>query len=168
MHINDNEITRIVELMAKHDLTEIEIKGEDHSLTIKRQHVDSNPPAQIKPHIPEISSSVHEHSIANPPSLSKTDPVSSRTIHEVKEVISSAETINAPLVGIFYTAIDPKANPFVKIGDSVDEESVVCIVEAMKVMNEIKAGKKGIIREILAKNAAPVEFDQPLFKINCD
>jgi acetyl-CoA carboxylase biotin carboxyl carrier protein len=75
------------------------------------------------------------------------------------------ETIDAPIVGTFYVAPAPDADAFVKPGDPVDADTVVCIVEAMKVMNEIKAEKSGVIKKILVDNASPVEFGQPLFEL---
>jgi acetyl-CoA carboxylase biotin carboxyl carrier protein len=75
------------------------------------------------------------------------------------------KTINAPIVGTFYVAASPSDSPFVKVGDYVKEETVVCIVEAMKVMNEVKAGIKGQIVETLLDNACPVEFGTPLFRV---
>lgn len=75
-------------------------------------------------------------------------------------------TINAPIVGTFYISPSPDAQPFVKVGDEVTADTVVCIVEAMKVMNEIKAEKNGVIREILVENSTPVEYGQALFVID--
>jgi acetyl-CoA carboxylase biotin carboxyl carrier protein len=69
------------------------------------------------------------------------------------------------MVGTFYSAPSPDEPPFVKVGDFVEEGKVVCIIEAMKVMNEIKAEAKGVITQVLVENAKPVEFGQPLFKI---
>ena len=74
-------------------------------------------------------------------------------------------TIDSPLVGTLYRAPSPEAAPFVKVGDKVTPDTVVCIVEAMKVMNEIKAEKSGTIRDILVENGSAVEFGQPLFVI---
>ena len=74
-------------------------------------------------------------------------------------------TIDSPLVGTLYRSPSPEAAPFVKVGDKVTPDTVVCIVEAMKVMNEIKAEKSGIIRDILVENGSAVEFGQPLFVI---
>jgi acetyl-CoA carboxylase biotin carboxyl carrier protein len=68
-------------------------------------------------------------------------------------------------VGTFYRAPSPDAKPFVEVGDKVTPDTVVCIVEAMKVMNEIKAEKSGVIKEVLVENAQPVEFGQPLFAL---
>lgn len=73
--------------------------------------------------------------------------------------------IKSPMVGTFYEAPAEKKPPFVKEGDMVEENTVVCIIEAMKVMNEVKAGKKGILKEVLCKNGNPVEFGTKLFKI---
>jgi acetyl-CoA carboxylase biotin carboxyl carrier protein len=73
--------------------------------------------------------------------------------------------IESPLVGTFYTATSPEAPAYVKVGDEVTEDTIVCIVEAMKVMNEITAGFNGTILEILVSNAEPLEYGQPLFKI---
>ena len=75
------------------------------------------------------------------------------------------ESICAPIVGTFYSSPSPDADPFVKVGASVAEGDVLCIIEAMKLMNEIKAEKAGTVRAILVENGAPVEYDQPLFVI---
>jgi acetyl-CoA carboxylase biotin carboxyl carrier protein len=73
--------------------------------------------------------------------------------------------IRSPMVGTFYQAASPESPPFVKVGQEVDEETVVCIIEAMKVMNEIKAETRGVIAEIVAENGKPVQFGQALFKV---
>ncbi len=80
-------------------------------------------------------------------------------------VVAAAAAITSPIVGTFYLAPSPDAQPFVKPGDKVGPETVVCIVEAMKVMNEVKAEVSGVIRRILVENGTPVEFGQPLFEI---
>jgi acetyl-CoA carboxylase biotin carboxyl carrier protein len=85
------------------------------------------------------------------------------------EVQSKAEdslpTFDAPMVGTFYAAASPGADPFVKIGDRVEVNQVICIVEAMKLMNEVSAKFAGIIERVLVENAQPVEFGQPLFAV---
>ena len=73
--------------------------------------------------------------------------------------------VKSPMVGTFYASPSPDQPPFVKVGDRVDEKTVVCIIEAMKVMNEVKAGKKGMIAEILVESSQPVEFGSKLFRI---
>ena len=72
-------------------------------------------------------------------------------------------TIDSPLVGTFYKAASPDAAPFVQVGDRVNPDTTLCIIEAMKVMNEVKAEKSGVIKEILVENGQPVEYGQPMF-----
>ena len=73
--------------------------------------------------------------------------------------------IPSPMVGTFYRCAGPGEKPFVSIGDSVDENTTVCIIEAMKVMNEIKADKKGVILRLMVEDSTPVQYDSPLFEI---
>ena len=87
------------------------------------------------------------------------------TVSEKKENKEDQYFVLSPMVGTFYTASSPDQPPFVKKGDKVEEDTVVCIIEAMKVMNEVKAGKAGVIKEVLAENAQPVEFASKLFCI---
>jgi acetyl-CoA carboxylase biotin carboxyl carrier protein len=75
------------------------------------------------------------------------------------------QDIKSPMIGTFYRAPSPEAAPYVDVGSEVMPDTVVCIIEAMKVMNEIKAEAKGVITKIVAENGKPVEFGQPLFKI---
>lgn len=82
-----------------------------------------------------------------------------------KEYIDSADYITSPMVGTYYSASSPEDAPYVKVGDRVDAETVVCIIEAMKVMNEVKAGMSGVIREVCIDNSQPVEFGTKLFRI---
>jgi acetyl-CoA carboxylase biotin carboxyl carrier protein len=78
---------------------------------------------------------------------------------------SSELEIKSPMIGTFYRAPSPEAAPYVEVGMEVNPDTVVCIIEAMKVMNEIKAEAKGVITQVLIENAKPVEFGQPLFKL---
>lgn len=74
--------------------------------------------------------------------------------------------MNSPMVGTFYSAPNPESEPFVKVGDKINEGDVLCIIEAMKMMNEVKSEFSGIVKQILVENAEPVEFDQTLFVIS--
>ncbi|MEI6781919.1 MAG: acetyl-CoA carboxylase biotin carboxyl carrier protein, partial [Verrucomicrobiota bacterium] len=78
---------------------------------------------------------------------------------------SNEVDIKSPMIGTFYRAPSPESAPYVEVGTEVSPETVVCIIEAMKVMNEIKAEAKGVITQVMLENAKPVEFGQPLFKI---
>jgi acetyl-CoA carboxylase biotin carboxyl carrier protein len=80
-------------------------------------------------------------------------------------VASNESEIKSPMIGTFYRAPSPESGPYVEVGTEVNAETVVCIIEAMKVMNEIKAEVKGVVTQVLVENAKPVEFGQPLFKV---
>ena len=80
-------------------------------------------------------------------------------------VVTGEVEIKSPMIGTFYRAPSPEAASYIEIGSEVNPDTVVCIIEAMKVMNEIKAETKGVITQVLVENAKPVEFGQPLFKV---
>lgn len=101
---------------------------------------------------------VHHH--APPPPSAAAAPIPAAA-----PAAESGTFITAPMVGTFYGSPSPEADPFVKVGDTVTEDTVVCIVEAMKVMNEVKAGVKGVIKEILLETSHPVEFGAKLFRV---
>ena len=133
------EIKTIVKLMSDHDLTEFKIEAEAYNLCIRR--------GCGTPVVAAVAAPVAA------PAAAPAAPA------------APVKTIDAPLVGTFYRAASPEAESFVKVGDTVAEDSVIGIIEAMKVMNEIKAEKSGVIKEILVENGQPVEYGQPLLVI---
>ncbi|MGL4854769.1 MAG: acetyl-CoA carboxylase biotin carboxyl carrier protein [Lentisphaeria bacterium] len=142
------EIAEISRLMEKYGITEFNAETEGHKIQIKRDLA----PVQV----------------AMP--MSYTQPMASPTMPVAVAPESAApaikgEFIESPIVGTFYISPGPDQPSFVKVGDVVSEDTVVCIVEAMKVMNEIKAGKSGKILKIIAKEGTPVEYGEPLFEI---
>lgn len=155
-----DEIKTIVKLMSENDLTEFRIECEDMHLCLKR---GSNQPSVIPQNIIAAPAVAAAPAIAPAaaPAPAKTEeapaPASSGAVADASKIIES------PIVGTFYRASAPGADPMVKAGSKVDAETVVCIIEAMKVMNEIKAEKSGVIKEILVENGQPVEFGQPIF-----
>lgn len=153
------EIKRIVELMDQHglsvfkleqDQTKLELKkGGDLDVKAIQNLLGSAPPAQFAPAYPA------------PPTTGGTPaPVAAEVglPANVKEVVS-------PMVGTFYTASSPDAEAFVKVGSKVSADSTVCIIEAMKVMNEIKSEISGEIVEILVENGTAVQYGEPLFRV---
>jgi acetyl-CoA carboxylase biotin carboxyl carrier protein len=152
-----DEIKTIVQLMSKHELTEFKIEAEEMRLCIKRggEHA-------AVAHFPQMAAPP----VMPQPTTAPEQPAAA-SASEGAETSASAEriTIDSPIVGTFYAAPSPDAEPFLKVGSKVTPDTVVCIVEAMKVMNEIKAEKSGVVKEILVENAQPVEFGQPLFVI---
>lgn len=145
--MNIKEIASVADLMTKHDLSEFSIESEDMKLVIRR---DRAPQAAPQPPPPPP-----QPAAAGAPEQPQPQPAQQE----------SAKTIDSPIVGTFYEAPAPGSAAFVSVGDEVDEETVVCIVEAMKVMNEVKAECKGRIKKRLVDNAQPVEYGQPIFEI---
>jgi acetyl-CoA carboxylase biotin carboxyl carrier protein len=145
------EIKTIIDLMKKNDLSVFEIEKEGFRLKLQRGPSSQAAAAALVP-------------LAVPPKAATTSPegapASPKSIESVplKEIVS-------PMVGTFYRAASPDASSFVDVGKTVTEETVVCIIEAMKVMNEIKAETSGIIAEVVAENGKPVQFGQVLFKV---
>ena len=90
----------------------------------------------------------------------------SQDVQSVNPTNLNSNEILSPMPGTFYAAPSPEAEPFVKVGDAVKKGETLCIIEAMKIMNEIEAESSGIVSEVLINNADPVEYNQPLFKIN--
>lgn len=150
--MDTKHIKEIITAMEKGGIKRVRIKGEKGN-EIEIERFDEHAPAT---HIVRSEPAHHFASASNP-----RTPVEEKG--ESKE--SHAKFITSPMVGTFYTAASPEDAAFVKVGDSVNEDSVVCIIEAMKVMNEVKAGKKGKIIEIYMNNAEPVEFGTKLFRI---
>ncbi len=151
------EIKAIVRMMAENDLTEFKIEAEDMHLCIRRGGQQQASTIVTAPPVIQAAPAIVAPAAAAPaaPAPAPAAPAPA--------AIDKAKTIESPIVGTFYRSPSPGAEPFVKAGSKVDPETVVCIVEAMKVMNEIKAEKSGVIKEILMENGQPVEFGQPLF-----
>lgn len=145
-----DEIKEMIALLEKSSLHKLSIKKSDFELhlekepLIERQYIASPLPAEQKK-IEQVSSSA-----PLPPPPEKSSDV----------------YVTSPMVGTFYTTPSPNDPSFVKVGDVVDIGTVICIIEAMKVMNEVKAGVKGKVKEVLCKNAHPVEFGTKLFRID--
>ena len=112
------------------------------------------------------SSSVKVSSSSTPANTTSTPPSSKSEPSAEAMQLDDGENILSPMPGTYYSASSPDADPFVKEGDSVSEGDTLCIIEAMKIMNEIEAEQNGTITKILVENGKPVEYNQPLFAIN--
>ena len=149
------DIKAIIDLMKKNSITEFELEEKDSKLRLKRG-------------LNGVSSSVQGDDSVQMlpiPAVAQALPVAVVT-SSVAPVANSGEIdIKSPMIGTFYRSPSPESASYVEVGAEVSNDSVVCIIEAMKVMNEIKAEVKGVITQILVENGKPVEFGQPLFKI---
>jgi acetyl-CoA carboxylase biotin carboxyl carrier protein len=145
------EIKVIIDLMKKNDLSVFEIEREGFRLKLQK-----GPSAQV--------AAAALAPAAAPAKAPSTAPEPPATLPKPIETVPLKEILS-PMVGTFYRSASPESGPFVDVGKSVTEDTVVCIIEAMKVMNEIKAETNGVIAEVVADNAKPVQFGQVLFKV---
>ena len=150
------DIKAIIDLMKKNSITEFELEEKDSKLRLKRGMNGGVPAAQNEDAVPMM-----QMPPAALPTLPPTVPVP-----VAAPVANTGEIdIKSPMIGTFYRSPSPESAAYVEVGSEVNPETVVCIIEAMKVMNEIKAEVKGIITQTLVENGKPVEFGQPLFKV---
>lgn len=140
--------------MKKSDLTEFAVEEENFKLKIKRASE-----TQAQPQIVTYASAP-----AAAPAQQPAAPIAAATQSPTSE--DSATYITSPMVGTFYASPSPESDAFVKIGDSIQADSIVCIIEAMKIMNEIQAEEKGSIAELLVEDGQPVEYGQRLYKLS--
>jgi acetyl-CoA carboxylase biotin carboxyl carrier protein len=149
------DIKAIIDLMKKNSITEFELERQDSKIRLKRGL--NGGPAISEESLPVMQMPLASSQQAAPtPVISVVAPPAAAT-GEIE--------IKSPMIGTFYRSPSPEAGSYAEVGSEVGPESVVCIIEAMKVMNEIKAEVKGVITQILVENAKPVEFGQPLFKV---
>ena len=151
------KIKKLIELLEESGIAEIEIKEGEEAVRISRM-----PVASAHPHaIPQY---LHMPAPAAAPLASAAAAVALPAA-ETPKPKSNEHVITAPMVGTFYASPSPAAKAFVEIGDEIKVGQVLCIIEAMKMMNQIEADKAGKISSIMARNGDPVEFGQPLFVI---
>jgi acetyl-CoA carboxylase biotin carboxyl carrier protein len=149
------DIKAIIDLMKKNSITEFELERQDSKIRLKRGLNGGSPAVQQEDSGSAIPAPM-QPAIAAPAPATAAAPTSAAT---------GEVDIKSPMIGTFYRAPSPEAGNYVEVGTAVTPETVVCIIEAMKVMNEIKAEVKGVITQVLVENGKPVEFGQPLFKV---
>ncbi|MHC4336930.1 MAG: acetyl-CoA carboxylase biotin carboxyl carrier protein [Planctomycetota bacterium] len=155
------KIKELIQIMKQNDLVEVEIKHGDDKIFLKRYQA---PPAGTSvPTAVKNTTVVPAGPNAAQAPATEAEPAVSQTLAEENLV-----EIKSPLVGTFYAAPSPDSDPCVEVGSQVEPQTVVCIIEAMKVMNEIKAETGGTIAEILVENGQAVEYGQVLFKVKPD
>ncbi|MCX7008046.1 MAG: acetyl-CoA carboxylase biotin carboxyl carrier protein [Kiritimatiellaeota bacterium] len=154
------QIKTVIELMKSNELCEFEMEEEGFRIAIKRRNASEPQVIVSAPQAPMVMAAPAPAASAAAPAAPAAAPVS----ESGKKLVE----IKSPIVGTFYRAPSPDAEPFASVGTHVDLESTVCIVEAMKVMNEIKAEVKGTIRKVLVENATPVQFGQAIFLVEQD
>ena len=157
------QIKLIVDLMKRSDLTEFEVEEEGFKIKIKRNSgevMTVASPAGISAHpFPQV------HAEAPKPVATSPAPAAATSAPPTASDEAGFAYVKSPMVGTFYRSPSPDSPPFADSGSKIEEKSVVCIIEAMKIMNEIQAEVKGTVVEVLAENGQPVEYGQRLFKV---
>jgi len=142
------KLKTLIDLVETSGIAELEIQEGEERVRITRTSASSQP--------------MFIHAPAPPPALAAV-PAAVAVAEPAAPVAEEAHVVKSPMVGTFYRAASPGASPFVEVGDTVAQGDTLCIVEAMKLMNEIEADASGTIKAILVENGQPVEFGQPLF-----
>ena len=148
------DIKAIIDLMKKNSVSEFELEKQDFKIRLKRGTNGGG--SSVSSDEPTLVTYVAPPAGLPAPAVAPAQPAAPPT-PELE--------IKSPMIGTFYRAPSPESAPYVDIGVEVNPDTVVCIIEAMKVMNEIKAEVKGVIASVVVENAKPVEFGQPLFKV---
>ncbi|MBN2506058.1 MAG: acetyl-CoA carboxylase biotin carboxyl carrier protein [Verrucomicrobia bacterium] len=148
------DIKAIIDLMKKNSISEFEMERQDFKIRLRRggnSVVQAEDVVMAPGLVSALPSQLPQGALALPHAPGPVSPVEL--------------DIKSPMIGTFYRAPSPESAPYVEVGTEVNAETVVCIIEAMKVMNEIKAEMRGVVTQILLENAKPVEFGQPIFRI---
>ena len=154
--MNLNEIQDLIKFVAKQKVTEVEIEKKDFKITIKSEKEEIHV-AHVAPAPVQVAAQAPVAPVPAPAAPAETAPA--------KEDTSNYITVKSPMIGTFYRSANPESDAFVNVGDSIKPGDVLCIVEAMKLFNEIESEVSGKIVKVLVDDASPIEFDQPLFLV---
>lgn len=152
MQIDIHKIAKLIEIVSKSDVSEINLKQGEEELKITREKA-----------VAQSVQTVIAAPVAAPVQAAAAAPAPAAA-PAVSAAPDAAKLMKSPMVGTFYRSASPTAAPFVEEGTSVKEGDTLCIIEAMKMMNQIQADRSGVIKKILVENGSTVEFDQPLFE----
>jgi acetyl-CoA carboxylase biotin carboxyl carrier protein len=139
---------------------ELHLERQDENPSHSHPQATFYPPAYLHPQVMREAEGGGARAPVVPRNANEETPSKQEKVEE-----KAGKFVTAPLVGTFYTAASPDDAPFVKVGDRVEEGTIICIIEAMKVMNEVRAGVSGTVAEVLIDNSHPVEFGTKLFRI---
>lgn len=166
MSMKPKELQELIEFINQTGLEEVKIETDKFKVSVKRsaENVVSTPP--IQHYTQQIPAPVQPQQVA----LQAQAPTPTPQVEAKKEEAQPVNTgnyitIKSPMIGTFYRSSNPETPPFVNVGDTIKEGETICIIEAMKLFNEIESDVSGKIVKVLVENATPVEYDQPLFLI---
>lgn len=164
--MNIKEIQDLIKFVSKAGVSEVEIEQKDFKLTIKTQDLSAREEKQIivqaaPAALPQVAAPVAAPAPAAAAPAAPAAPAAAPASDDSKYI-----TVKSPMIGTFYRSSGPDKDPFVSVGDSISAGTTVCIIEAMKLFNEIESEINGKIVKVLVDDATPVEYDQPLFLVD--
>lgn len=157
------KLKELIRLMVENELTEIDLKDEKETVSLRREGSQA-PVVQVSP-TPSAPPAAPAPAMASAPAPAPTAPAAAPASEPSPADTSNLEQITSPMVGTFYSAAKPESPAFANVGDTVTADTTICIVEAMKIFNEIKAEQSGVIEKVLVSNGDSVEFGQALFLV---
>jgi acetyl-CoA carboxylase biotin carboxyl carrier protein len=173
--IDIRKLKELVRLMVSNDLTELDLRDSEEQVTLRRASVNAQPQIVTHAAVPAVHHAAAPAAASNAASGSGGTPSGQSAAATATATAAPPDAdesglirIESPMVGTFYPAPNPDSPPFVEVGAKVNDDTVVCIIEAMKIFNEIKAECSGTITKVLVRNAESVEFGQPLFLVKPD
>lgn len=156
-------VKKLLDLISESEVDEVSIEEGEFKIKVKKT-ADAPSQAPVQYQIPQQPQAPPQPSQPQ----AEQDALSGGEETEKSESKPDGEVVKSPIVGTYYEAPSPDSDPFIKVGDHVEAGQTLCIVEAMKIMNEIEAEFSGTVQKILVSNASPIEFEQPLFIIKKD
>ncbi len=163
--MNFQEVQELIKLIGKSNLTEFKFKDKDVEINIKTDKIQKIQAVQtVVPAAQPVPMSVSQPAMSAQPAAQSTESTAAAPRAEVPQNNNLIE-IKSPIVGTFYRSSSPDKPPFIKVGDTVKQGDVVCIIEAMKLFNEIESEVTGTVVKVLVEDATPVEYDQVLFLV---
>ena len=168
--MDTKEISDLLKLISKSNLTDVEIEKKDFKLKVQRRLPENVTTYNMVPTAPQVMAPVQPVAPVAPaaaaaPAADAAAPAAEPAKEAPKEDTSNLVEFKSPIIGTFYRSPSPDKDAFVKVGDVVSKGQILCIIEAMKLFNEIESEFDGKIVKVLAENAQPVEYEQPLFLI---
>lgn len=162
--MNLNDIQDLIKFVAKSGVTEVEIEQKDFKITIKSESKKVDAPIYVQATAPVMAApqvAAPAPQVAAPATAPATPATPAPASDDSKYI-----TVKSPMIGTFYRSSGPDKDPFVSVGQSINKGDTICIIEAMKLFNEIEAELSGKIVKVLVDDASPVEYDQPLFLVD--
>ena len=145
------KLKKLIDLVEESGISELELTEGEESVRISRQG--------------QVVQQPQQYTMPQQPTLAVQNQVPTTTSTNTEEAQETGHALTSPMVGTFYRSSSPEADPYVEVGSSVKKGDTLCIIEAMKLLNEIEADRDGIVKKIMVENAQPVEFGEPLFII---